>query len=67
MVEGNAEGMFLLRAAALTGRWEEELAQALRAKCEQGHGEWRWASPDMPLQLKAKITIRPPTQEPKAK
>jgi hypothetical protein len=65
-LEGNAEGMILLRAAALTGRWGEGLAQALRAKCEQGHGEWRWASPDMPLQLKANITIRPPTHEPKA-
>lgn len=62
-LEENAEGMILLRAAALTGRWEEGLAHALRAKCIQGHVEWVWASPDMPLQLKAKTAIKPPGQE----
>lgn len=59
----NAEGMILLRAAALTDRWEEGLAQALNARCVQGHVEWEWASPDMPLQLKAKTAVKPPSQE----
>jgi hypothetical protein len=62
-LEGNAEGMILLRAAALTGRWEEGVAHALEARCIQGHVEWVWASVDMPLQLKKKITVRPPGQE----
>ena len=65
-LEENAEGMILLRAAALTGRWEEGLTHALEAKCIQGHVEWVWASPDMPLQLKSKIAIKPPGQENKA-
>jgi hypothetical protein len=65
-LEENAEGMILLRAAALTGRWEEGLAHALEAKCIQGHVEWVWASPDMPLQLKSKIAIEPPGQKNKA-
>jgi hypothetical protein len=58
--EGNAEGMVLLRAAALTGRWEEALEQALRSSCQDGRVDWHWSSPDMPLQLKANVPITPP-------
>jgi hypothetical protein len=65
-LEENAEGMILLRGAALTGRWEEGLAHALQARCIQGCVEWVWSSPDMPLQLKAKTVIRPPGEENKA-
>ena len=61
--EDNAEGMVLLRAAALTGRWEEALEQALRSQCEDGHRLWHWASPDMPFQLKAKVSIKPPVPQ----
>jgi hypothetical protein len=61
--EDNAEGMVLLRAAALTGRWEEALEQALRSQCENGRRPWHWASPDMPFQLKAKTPIRPPVPQ----
>src|SRR5215212_4342261 len=45
--EGNAEGMLLLRAAALTQRWEEELQHALQSACEDGRRAWNWSSPDM--------------------
>jgi hypothetical protein len=62
-LEGNAEGMILLRAAALTGRWEEGVAHALQCKSIQGRVEWVWSSPDMPLQLKRKIAIEPPKEE----
>jgi hypothetical protein len=65
-LEENAEGMILLRGAALTGRWEEGLAHALQARCIQGCVEWVWSSPDMPLQLKAKTVIRPPGEKNKA-
>ena len=61
--EANAEGMVLLRAAALTGRWEEALDQALQSSCQDGRVEWHWSSPDMPLQLKADIPIRPPPSQ----
>jgi hypothetical protein len=58
--EGNAEGMLLLRAAALTGRWEEALQQALQSSCRDGRQDWHWSSPDMPIQLKAEVPIEPP-------
>jgi hypothetical protein len=58
--EGNAEGMLLLRAAALTGRWEEALERALQSNGEDGRLAWDWSSPDMPVQLKAKVAIKPP-------
>lgn len=61
--EGNAEGMLLLRAAALTGRWDEALDRALQSNGEDGRLAWDWSSPDMPLQLKAKVAIKPPMPE----
>jgi hypothetical protein len=61
--EGNAEGMLLLRAAALTDRWEEALDRALLSKCQNGRLGWTWSSPDMPFQLKAKIDIKPPVPQ----
>lgn len=61
--EANAEGMLLLRAAALTARWEESLNRALLSKCQDGRLDWTWSSPDMPFQLKAKSDIRPPVPQ----
>jgi hypothetical protein len=61
--EGNAEGMLLLRAAALTGRWEEALQQALQSSCRDGRQDWHWSSPDMPIQLKAEVPIGPPVSQ----
>ena len=58
--EGNAEGMLLLRAAALTGRWDEEIQRALHSACEDGCGDWHWSSPDMPFELNTGIDVRPP-------
>lgn len=58
--EDNAEGMLLLRAAALTGRWEEALDRALQSKWQDGQLDWLWSSPDMSFQLKANIEIKPP-------
>jgi hypothetical protein len=61
--EDNAEGMLLLRAAALTNRWEEALNRALLSKVQDGRLGWTWSSPDMPFQLKAKIDIKPPVPQ----
>jgi hypothetical protein len=58
--EDHAEGMLLLRAAALTGRWEEALQQAFQSSCQDGHQDWHWSSPDMPSQLKANVPVKPP-------
>jgi len=60
---GNAEAMLQLRAAALTGRWEEMVDRALQSACEDGRRPWNWSSPDMPLQLKAQVTIEPPVPQ----
>ena len=64
--EGNAEGMVLLRAAALTGRWEAALQQALQSSCRDGRQDWHWSSPDMPMQLKAEVSIEPPVLQAQA-
>ena len=61
--EGNAEGMLLLRAAALTGRWDEEMQRALRSACADGYRDWHWSSPDMPIQLKAEVEVKPPVPQ----
>jgi hypothetical protein len=61
--EENAEGMLLLRAAALTGRWEEAMTRALQSKWEDGRMPWDWASPDMPFQLKEEFAIAPPVPQ----
>jgi hypothetical protein len=65
--QGNAEGMLVLRAAALTGRWDEAMQQALHSNCADGRRDWTWTSPDMPFLLKAKAPVQPPspqTQQP---
>jgi hypothetical protein len=59
----NAEGALVLRAAALTGRWEETLA---RARAEMGKDRqlgWEWQSPDMVAELKAEVSIKPPVTQ----
>jgi hypothetical protein len=61
--EGNAEGMLLLRAAALTGRWDEALDRALLSKWQDGRLDWIWTSPDMPFQLKAKAAVKHPVPQ----
>ena len=61
--EGNAEGMLLLRAAALTGRWDEALQRAMQSNCQDGRHNWNWSSPDMPFQLKANCAIGPPDSQ----
>jgi hypothetical protein len=62
-LEEKGEGMLLLRAAALTERWEEMMVRAQECKLEYGCPEWKWSSPDMPLQLKQGIDIKPPVTQ----
>jgi hypothetical protein len=61
--EGNAEGMLLPRAVALTGRWEEALQRAWQSSCRDGRQDWHWSSPDMPIQVKAEVPIEPPVAQ----
>jgi hypothetical protein len=61
--EENAEAMLALRAAALTDRWEETLAHARAAMARDRRVDWRWHSPDLPEELKAKKTNPPPSPQ----
>jgi hypothetical protein len=58
--EGNAEAALVLRAAAVTGRWEEVLAHVREEMGRDRRLAWEWKSPDMAADLKAKVPIKPP-------
>jgi hypothetical protein len=62
--EANAEGMLALRAAALTGRWQETLEHVRATMARDRRLDWEWRSPDMPAELKAGVAIKPPTPQP---
>lgn len=59
----NAEGALALRAAALTGRWDETMDHVREEMGRDRQLTWEWASPDMVAELKAEIPIRPPTAQ----
>jgi hypothetical protein len=56
----NAEGALALRAAAVTGRWEETLAGVREEMGRDRQLVWEWQSPDMVAELKADKVIEPP-------
>jgi hypothetical protein len=49
--EDNAEAVFQLRAAVISGRWEEILEQTRAAMAKDRRTEWRW----MPLECLAEL------------
>ncbi len=51
--EDNAEAVFQLRAAILSGRWEEILAHTRDAMTKDRRTEWRWMPPECLAELKA--------------
>jgi hypothetical protein len=59
----NAEGALVVRAAALTGRWEETLAWVRAEMGKDRQLGWAWQSPDMVAELKAKVPIKPPVAQ----
>jgi hypothetical protein len=61
--EGNAEAMLVLRGLVLSGRWNAVFAQITKSLGEDRRLDWKWKSPDMPEELKAGITIAPPTPQ----
>jgi len=62
-LEGNAEAALVLRAAAVTGRWEETLARVREEVGKDRRLAWDWKSPDMVAELRAKIPIGPPVAQ----
>jgi hypothetical protein len=61
--EENAEGMVLLRAAALSGRWEGQLAKVRESLSRDRRIDVKWTSPDMRAELKAGVKVQPPTPQ----
>jgi len=64
--EQNAEGMLALRAAALTGRWQETLHHVRETMARDRRLDWQWTSPNMPAELKAGASTGPPAPQPQA-
>jgi hypothetical protein len=61
--EQNAEAMLVLRGLVLSGRWNEVFAKITESMAGDRYLYWKWTSPDMPAELKAGITIAPPTPQ----
>lgn len=61
--EENAEGMVVLRAAALSGRWEELLEKTRPSFSRDRRIDFKWTSPDMRAELKAGVKVQPPTPQ----
>jgi hypothetical protein len=51
--ENNAEAVFQLRAAVVSGRWEEILEHTRAAMARDRRTEWRWMPPECLAELKA--------------
>ena len=51
--EENAEAVFQLRAAVLSGRWDEIVARTQEAMARDRGKSWRWTPPDCLAELKA--------------
>jgi hypothetical protein len=64
--EEKAEAMLVLRGLVLSGRWNEVFAKIITSLADDRRLDWKWTSPDMPAELKAGVTIVPPTPQPSA-
>jgi hypothetical protein len=64
--EENAEAMLVLRAAALTGRWEETMERTRASMATDRRRHWQWEAPDMEMELNSGMTIKPPSSQPVA-
>jgi hypothetical protein len=51
--EGNAEAVFQLRAAVVSGRWEEIVEHTREAMARDRRTGWRWTPPECLAELKA--------------
>jgi hypothetical protein len=64
--EENAEAMLVLRAAALTGRWQEMMEGTHAAMAEDRRRDWQWEAPDIVAELNSGVPIKPPTPQPQS-
>ena len=61
--EENAEAMLVLRAAALTGRWEETMERTHAAMARDRRRDWPWGAPDIVAELNSGEPIKPPASQ----
>ena len=61
--EANAEGMLALRGLVVSGRWKTVFAKITESMACDRRLRWEWRSPDMTAELKAELTITPPTPQ----
>jgi hypothetical protein len=61
--EQNAEGALVLRAAAVTERWDETMARVRADMGQDRKVDWQWVAPDMPAELMADVPIKPPVPQ----
>ncbi|MBV8609231.1 MAG: hypothetical protein JO034_17465, partial [Singulisphaera sp.] len=64
--EENAEAMLVLRAAALTGRWEETMERVQAVMATDRRRDWQWEAPDILAELNSGVPIKPPGSQPQS-
>ena len=55
--------MLVLRAAALTGRWEETMERTHAAMARDRHHDWQREAPDIVVELNSGLPIKPPVSQ----
>jgi hypothetical protein len=65
--EDNAEAIFQLRAAVVSGRWEEILKHTRDAMARDRRTDWRWTPPECLAELKALDDEDPELTQPSTK
>ena len=64
--EENAEAMLVLRAAVLTGRWQEAMERVHTAMATDRRRDWQWEAPDIEAELNSGAPIKPPASQPQS-
>ena len=64
--EANAEAMLVLRAAAVTGRWQETMERVHHTMAMDRRRDWHWEPPDMVAELNSGVAIKPPVSQPES-
>jgi hypothetical protein len=64
--EENAEAMLVLRAAVLTGRWEETMERTRASMATDRRRDWQWKAPDIEAELNSGKAIKLTSPQPEA-
>ena len=58
--------MLVLRAAVLTGRWQETTERTQAAMAKDCRRDWQWKAPDIEAELNSGVPIKPPASQPQS-